>query len=191
MSPASRLLRRIPFIRWCAMQRIIRLRQRQSDESWAHVQSVLIAVGNMTIMWAGIGLMLNNLIEWHQAKIGTAVRRDFPRNFSTKLGYLKAMERDTRWTADERAKLYAIRLELARLNEFRKNMVHGLLHQKNKRTRDWHIYIAKEEGNGLLRRSISHSYADIMAASEAMAAISHEISPFFARIIGVPHPANQ
>jgi hypothetical protein len=190
MSPVKRQLRRIPFLRWCAMQHARDVRKKRKDASWAYVQSVLTTIGNMTITWAGIELMLNTLIEWYQARVGTVIRKDLPRDFSRKLAYLKKMEPDIRWSTADREQLRQIRIELARLNEFRKNIVHGLL-TRSGNTMDWQAYLARVEGPRLIRRTETYSNEELRAYSKAMAEVSHKMSPFFARLIGLPHRANR
>lgn len=190
LSPLLSLMRRVPALRWCALQYARRVREKQREASWAYVQSVLTTVGNMTITWAGIELMLNTLIEWYQGRVGQVIRPELPRNFADKLEYLRKMEPDVRWAADDRAKLRAIRIELKRLNEFRKEIIHGLLHQKNSRSTEWHVYSVREKGSKLVRSSKRYSNDDIQDFSRAMSSAANEISPFFAKLIDIPHPAN-
>jgi len=144
----------------------------------------------MTIMWAGIELMMDNLIEWYQTRVGTVIRSDLPRMLTNKLDYIRKMEPDIRWTVEERETLHEIRLEIARLSEFRHNLIHGLLHQKNSRTLDWHVHILKLNGNTVIRRNLTYSDAEIRKNVRAIFELSHKISPFFAQVIGLPHPSN-
>lgn len=173
------------------MQYVIKVRQRSRDIVWEHNKSVLVLVGQMTITWAGISLMLNTLIEWHHHASGQAFRKDMPRDFTQKLKYLEKLEQTTFWTPKDRAQITAIRLELANLNRFRVNMAHGLLHRTGSIGSPWKVHVAKEEQLGLARQTLVYSDADLRDQSRRMAEISHEISPFFAGLIGLPHPANR
>lgn len=136
MSLFKRAVRRVPFMRYCAMQYALRLKQKQREERWAYVQSVLTTVGNMTIAWAGIERMLDELIAWYQ-HARTNLEAEHPRSLSNKLSYLRLMQKDTSFTDEIREFLRYTRIETKRLGMERHNIIHGLLHLKSARELVW------------------------------------------------------
>ena len=135
-----------------------------------------MALGNITISWAGIGLILNRFIEAHHNQAGMSLVKELPRNFTGKLEYLKKVERDPRWAPERLAELKEMRLELADLNKRRINVTHGLLWRNGP---GWTVHIAKEDGDFLMRKNLSHSSQDIHDLSHDLAAIGGRLSRFF------------
>lgn len=171
------------------MRLALRRRKKAGDASWAYTQSVLTTVGNLTIMWAGIELMLTHLIVWYHERGGRAIRTDLPRMLTYQLEYLKKLERDIRFDQEVSDTLREIRLEITRLNEFRINLIHGVLHQRNRRSRDWHTHSVKIDGNGWRVVRATYTDSELCANVKAVSDLSHKMSPFIARVIGMPHPA--
>lgn len=178
-------------MRYCAMQYVQRVRRKQREASWAHVQSVLVTLGNITIAWAGIELMLTHLVIWHHVQNRVYPDRGLPRMLAYQIGYLKrSIETDAAFSDDDRAKLTNIRLRLTRLNDFRISVTHGVVHQRNRYTTDWYTHSVKIDG--LKWRIVKNRYTneDIQAKSREISELGSEMSPFIARITGMPHPAN-
>src|SRR3546814_18446180 len=96
MSPIIRLLRRIPILRKAALTHAQELRRKRKEDDWAYVQSVLGTVGMMTIHWAGIERLLDELIAAYQHS-HTDFSREHPRSLSNKLDYLKMLQQDERF----------------------------------------------------------------------------------------------
>lgn len=178
-------------MRYCALQYALRVRQRQSEASWAHVQSVLTTLGNIAIGWAGIELMLTHLVIWHHVKAGIAPDEGLPRMLAKQLAYVKkAIEHDPALTEATKSKLTDIRRRVVYLNEFRISVTHGVVHQRNRRTTDWHTHAIKIEGLGwrVIRNDYSNEF--IQQRCREISELGHEMSPFIASITGMPHPAN-
>lgn len=187
----KRLLRRIPLLRWCAYRYALKVRQRQSDASWAHVQLILTTIGNITIAWAGIELILSHLVIWHHWVNNSRPEKGLPRMLSFQLRYIKdRIEKDMNLPADVRDKLGELRLKIEELNDFRISIIHGVLHQRNKYTTNWHTHSLKIDE--LSWREIKNDYSadDIAQKSKEISDLGHELSPFVAGIIGLPHPLN-
>ena len=163
----------------------------QSDASWAHINVVLSTLGNITIAWAGIELMLAHLVIWHHIKSGIMPDEGLPRMLAKQLDYVKRhVEKDDTIPELDRSRIGAIRKRIFTLNDFRISVIHGVVHQRNRRTTNWHTQSIKIEG--MSWRVINHDYSNetIQAKSKEIQELGTEISPFFARIIGMAHPAN-
>lgn len=190
MSPFKRLLRKIPPLRWCALQYARRERQRQHDASWAYVQSVLTTIGNITIKWAMIELFLAHLIVWHHRKHDLRPKGGLPRMLAFQLDHIKKqIERDGSLDATTAAKLGEYRRRITDLNDFRINVIHGVLHRYGRRV-EWHTHALKIEGlqARIVRRTYSN--AEIQAKAQEMSNLAQELSPFICRIVGIRHPEN-
>lgn len=191
MSPFKRLLRRIPLLRWCAYKFALQVRQKQLDASWAHAQSVLTTLGNISISWAGVELMMTHLVIWHHVKNGVIPDEGLPHMLAKQLSYVKKyIETDASLDGVTRAQLADIRKRIFQLNDFRISIIHGVVHQRNRRTTDWHTHSIKIEGLGwrVIRRDYSNEF--IQEKSREISDLGHEMSPFIASIIGMPHPGN-
>lgn len=87
-------------------------------------------IGTMTVTWAGIERLLDELIATHQQQF-TDLSKEHPRSLSSKLDYLKMMERDVErysWGAREffrRTRIYA-----KRLGNERHEIIHGVIRRK-------------------------------------------------------------
>jgi hypothetical protein len=103
-------------------------RAKLRDIQWRYVQSVLVTVGNMTINWAGVERLLDELIAFYQHQ-ATDLSREHPRSLSTKLDYLKLMQKDERGPEPLREFLRVTRIEAKRLGNERHEIIHGLLHR--------------------------------------------------------------
>jgi hypothetical protein len=148
-------------------------------------------LGNITISWAGIELMLTHLVIWHHVKNRIYPETGLPRMLSKQLEYVKtSIERDQTLDEATRAKIADIRKRIVRLNEFRISVIHGVVHQRHGRTTDWHTHSIKIEGLGwrVVRNDYSNEF--IQERSREISELGHEISPFFASITGMSHTQN-
>jgi len=123
-----RLVRRVPILRKFALERAIKAREQKRQKDWAYVQSVLATVGLITINWAGIERLLDELIASYQHS-HTDLSCKHPRMLSSKLDYLKMMERDDRLHTKTREFLRDTRITAKRLGDNRHDIIHGLLHR--------------------------------------------------------------
>ena len=190
MSPSKRAIRRVPFLRYCAMRHAQRERKRQRKVRWEYVQSILTTVGNITIAWAGIELMMTHLIVWYHDRGGKAIRPDLPRMLKWQLDYLKKLENNPMFAGPTAIELASIRLEIARLNNIRNTLIHGVLHLTHTINLTWRTHSIKIDGNGWRFVTTHFSNDDLVRASTEISALGHRMSPFIARVIGMPHPAD-
>lgn len=177
-------------MRWCAMQYTLRERQKQSDKRWAYIQSVLTIVGNVTISWATIELQIAHLIIWHHRTRGLSPKEGWPRMLAKQLDHIKKIEGDGSVDDATSAKLTDFRLRVWKLNDFRISIIHGVLHQKDRRSTDWHTHSVKIEGQSARIVANHYTNGQIQLRSKEISELAHEMSPFIARIVGIPHPAN-
>lgn len=109
-----KLLLRVPTLRWCVLQHRLQVRRKRQEAAWEYTNSILAALGNITISWAGIGLILNRFIEAHHNQIGNIAKKGLPRNFTSKLEYLEKVEKHPGWSPDRSTELRAMRLDWPR-----------------------------------------------------------------------------
>jgi len=109
------------------MQYVRKQRAEIASVRWEYRQTILITVGNLTIMWAGVERMLDELIA-HWQHLATDLSQDHPMALARKLSYLKEMQRDERLSAAIRDFLRYTRIEAKRLGGERHDIIHGILH---------------------------------------------------------------
>lgn len=177
-------------MRWCALQYARRTREKQAEASWAYTQSVLTTLGNITIAWAGIEMMLTHLVLWHHVRSGIIPVDGLPRMLSKQLDYVKrTIEKDESLDIETRQHIAEIRRSIFILNEFRISVTHGVVHQRNRRTMDWHTQSIKIQG--LTWRVVNNTFSndEIQDKSRQISELGNDMSPFIASIIGMSHPA--
>ncbi len=110
------------------MQYALDVRKKKRDKDWTYVQSVLSLVGMMTIQWAGVERLLDELIAHYQHHY-TDLSQEHPRSLSNKLKYLRAMQRNEKLPEKMREFLRETRITAKRLGDDRHDIIHGLLHR--------------------------------------------------------------
>jgi hypothetical protein len=109
------------------MQYARKERTRRAEIRWQYRQTILVGVGNLTITWAGVERMLDQLIA-HWQHLATDLSKEHPRSLSKKLEYLKTMQKDERLNEPVREFLRATRIIAKKLGNDRHDLIHGLLH---------------------------------------------------------------
>lgn len=183
MSPAKRLLRRIPYVRWCAYRYAQQVRAKRRDGKWAYVQTVLITVGNVTITWAGVERILDELIGWYQQNC-TDLSREHPRSLKEKLKYLRLMQLDDRLTEETQKFLRQVRIEAKRLGNERHEIIHGMLMHKGGFSLEWQTQRVIYDGPNARLTSRSFHNNDLQKLSTDMAAFLHYLAPKVWILIG-------
>jgi hypothetical protein len=163
-------------MRYCAMQYALRLRQKQRDVRWAYIQSVLTTVGNMTIAWAGIERMIDELIAWYQ-HARTRLEAQHPISLKNKLAYLRVMQRDEGFTDEIREFLRHARIETKRLGAERHNIIHGLLHLKSARDMVWRTQRVLYDGAYARLEHRLYSNDEIQTISREISDLGGYLSP--------------
>lgn len=176
ISLTKRLLRRIPFVRWCAYRYAQQIRVKQNDAKWSYVQSVLVTVGNMTITWAGIERLLDELIAWYQHNC-TDLSKPHPLSLQNKLKYLRVMQCDERFTDETREFLRKVRIEAKRLGNERHEIIHGMLWHRGGFSLEWKTQRVVYDGPnaGLTHRTFHND--DLRRLSREISNFSHYLAP--------------
>lgn len=172
----GRLKRWNPVRRYRAFD-LRRARNRYREARWAETQSVLALVGTMTITWAGIESILDEVIAWYHRTGGKAVRWDHPRSLSAKVEYMKKMEPDVRFSHQDRATLRRIRLETNRVGTERHKLVHGFLHLGPFR-KNWSLHRTIYDGSDVSIEVSDFTSEHIRKVLSDMAALASILSPF-------------
>lgn len=120
------LLLRVPFFRFCRLQYRLRTRRLQAEVRELQHESLMMMVANMTISWAIVERMFDELIASYQ-HIATKLQHEHPRGLSNKLKYLRLMQCDQRLTEPVREWLRLTRIEARRLGNKRHEVIHGLV----------------------------------------------------------------
>jgi hypothetical protein len=144
---------------------------------------MLTTLGNISIMWAAINMILNTFIEWNQRRLGVELPRGLPKSFTGKLDHLRKVEKDELWSAEDRVEMREIRLALGRLNVTRAELFHGLVVMTGW-SEDYTIHIAKEEGNELIRKRRDQTYADLMAFRNELMGMIERLTVLYNPILG-------
>src|SRR4051794_28255650 len=105
-----KLLLRVPFLRFCALQHLKTIREKQAKARQLHIDSVILQVGETTMSWATVERMLDELIAFYQHS-ATDLSKEHPRSLSNKLKYLRLMQCDARFPDGVRAFLREARIE--------------------------------------------------------------------------------
>lgn len=174
----QRLLRRIPILRKAALHHALDVRRKRQDAAWGETQSVLIALGNISIGWAGINLVLNYFLENYTLHDGPMAKDEIPRSFEGKLDYMKKIERDPRCGPLYLAESKAIRQQLARMNKRRVSLVHGLIGRKGYGP-NWVVHIAKEDGKQLRRWKEHYTAQDVHDFAAEISAMGDRVTRLF------------
>ena len=127
----------------------------------------------MTIMWAGIERLLDELIGYYQQNF-TDLSIHHPISLSNKLEYLKRLQRDERFPVGVQEFCRETRITAKRLGKKRHDIIHGLLHRSGKLT--WRTQRVAYDGP-LARIEQSHYKNDDLAdISKEIFAFSHDLS---------------
>ncbi len=173
MSPIGSILRRIPPIRRYAYKRALQNRALRAQQRWEYVQSVLSLVGNMTITWAGIERLLDELIGYYQQNF-TDLSTDHPISLSNKLEYLKRLQRDERFPLGVQEFFRETRISARRLGKKRHDIIHGLLHRSGKLT--WRTQRVIYDGPHARIEQTRYENSDLADISKEIFAFSHDLS---------------
>lgn len=148
---------------------------RSLSEREATITYMLTTLGNSTVLWSAINLILNTFFEWNQQRLGVNLPRGLPKSFTSKLKLLKSVEKDGLWSALQRAEMRAIRIDLGALNSLRTELVHGLVHMTGL-DENFVIYIAKEEGHELIRKSVGRNYTELRQFCEDLSKMTERLT---------------
>lgn len=159
------------------------IRSKRREAKWAYIQSVLMTVGNITIVWAGVERVLDELIAWYQHSC-TSLSREHPRGLKDKLEYVHRMQCDESFTDETREFLRLIRIEAKRLGKGRHEIIHGMLWHKGGLSLEWTSQRVVYDGpNARIAHRTFHNN-DLQKLSAEMAEFSHYLAPKVWVLIG-------
>lgn len=170
-------------MRYCALQFALRVRQKQRDARSAYIQSVLAMIGNMTIAWAGIERILDELIAWYQ-HARTGLETQHPISLKNKLSYLHVMQRDASFPPGVQAFLRYARIETKQLGSERHNIIHGLMHLQSARDMVWRTQRVLYEGAYARLEHRVYSNEEIQDIGRKISDLGGYLSPKVWAIIG-------
>ncbi|MBS0253828.1 MAG: hypothetical protein JSS36_01115 [Proteobacteria bacterium] len=183
MSRMKRCLRRVPFVRWAALLHAQQLRSERAKIRQDYVLSVLATVGNVTITWAGIERMLDELIAWYQQNC-IEIRKDHPISLSGKLDYLKIMEKDDRLTEGAVDFIRDLRIKTKILGEKRHAIIHSLLSHNGGYSLKWTAQRVKYEGPHAKLEIHTYHNDDLQKISSEISDHSNHIAPRIWVLVG-------
>lgn len=174
-------------MRWYAKRNALRERRKQSDASWAHKQSVLTTLGAISVGWAGVELMLTQLVIWHHVSNKVTPDKDLARMLALQLDYIENnMENDASIDEETRKRISEIRHRATELNMFRVNVIHGIVHQNSRRTTDWLTYSIRIEGLSWREVRTAYTNEEIASKFQQIQKLGSDMAPFIARITRIP-----
>ena len=137
---------------------------------------MLVTVGNITITWAGVERVLDELIAWYQHGC-TELTKEHPVSLRKKLEYLHAMERDERFTDETSKFLRKVRIEAKRLGSERNEIIHGMLWHKGGHSLGWGTQRVTYRGpNASLTNQTFHN-DELQRISQAISDFLHYLAP--------------
>jgi hypothetical protein len=164
---------------------LIRARRQQKTRAarWTEIQSSLALIGGMTISWAAIERMFDELIAWYQHR-ATQLDAKHPISLSNKLDYLRTMQRDERFNSEIREFLRVARIEAKRLGTLRHDLIHGVLHRRAPGDFNW--YTQRVVYDGPYARLAHRTYTpdELRDVTSKIAEFGGYLSPKVWAIIG-------
>ena len=185
MSSFKRLVRRVPFMRWCALQYALQERKKLADARWKFRHSAFATVGHIAHTWAGIEAILDALIEWYHPIAGQAnIQNEVPVGLDGKVNYINKMIRDPGFPDSSKAALRSFKIEAKRLGKTRHLIVHGMMFRDPKTATGWRLQA--REFDKETSRIVSHYFENeaLLEILRQMSAFLHVLSPWVAKLIG-------
>lgn len=151
-------------------------RAKRRELRWNYIQGVLASVGQITTSWAGVEMLLDEMIGFYQHTC-TDLTVDHPVSLSKKLDYLRTMQRDPRLTDEMREFLRSARIQAKRLGNRRHDIIHGVVRHLGGPSTSWQIQRAIYEGpNARRNQRVFHSN-DLLTLGSDIATFAHFLSP--------------
>lgn len=127
----------------------------------------------MTITWAGVERLLDELIGYYQQNF-TDLSTDHPISLSNKLDYLKRLQRDERFPPGVQEFCRETRITAKRLGKKRHDIIHGLLHRSGKLT--WRTQRVVYNGPHARIEQTHYENSDLADISKEIFDFSHDLS---------------
>lgn len=181
-----RFLLRFGFFRYCVLVYLRKERKKRADQLWEYRRSIISTLGQITITWATIELIIDHLIAWYHPLMGQEhIQREMPVNFERKMAYINKMVRDDGFDDIAKSGLRSLRTEARRLNKARKLMIHGVAHHRNGFSQFWWFTIREFDGHQSQAVTYPVKDADLYEILRQMSEFSAAISPWVSDLIGL------
>ncbi len=151
-------------------------RSKRSDSNWNYVQSVMALIGHVTVTWAGIERMLDELIAWYQHR-ATRLDRAHPSNLKDKIKYLRRMAGDERLPTGTRNFLRRAADDVKKLGDRRHELIHGLTYRRPVPGGVWQsqrVRYVKAVARVTIRDFSNQDFQDLL---KEVGALAHYLSP--------------
>lgn len=122
-----------------------RFRSRKSHPGYTETDVFLMTVGNVTLGWAGVERILDELIAYYQHRF-TDLSAEHPRSLSNKLKYLRVIQKDERFTPGTREFMRNARIRAKQLGDERHNVIHALLTRLDGEASRWNAQRVAYDG---------------------------------------------
>lgn len=172
----TKLLKKINPIRRVRATLFRQQRSKQAQAAARQTEIVLMAVGNITISWAGVERILDELIAWYQHhRAGLSL--DHPREFGSKVKYLDRMLGDPGFGRPAKAFLIRVRGDADDLAKERNRLIHGLLHPIAPSRDRWQTQRVLYEGPVARLELIEHTVDDLQHLVAEIGALAAFLAP--------------
>lgn len=176
MNTIQRYARRVGFLRYCIVQHLRKVRQERAESYRRYEGSVMTLIGTMTVAWAGIERMLDEVIATHQQQY-TGLSERHPRELSRKLAYLKTMQNDVwnyKWGTREFFRV--VRIEAKRLGSERHDIIHGIMRRSSGKL-TWQCHRVVYDGPNASAVSRDFSNDELVQVLKDMRALTNLMTP--------------
>lgn len=157
------------------MQAALRTRRQQHDNTWENTKNVITTVGNITMSWAGVERILDELIAFYQLN-ATNLQHEHPRSLSSKLKYLRLMQCDPRHNDQIREFLRRARIEGKKLGDRRHDLIHGLISRSRVQGGRWTSQRIIYDGAYARLKITPYEVADFENVLRDINAYAHDLS---------------
>ena len=184
MSPIKRAFRRIPFVRFCALEYARKERKRLADIRWKFRYSAFASVGYIAHTWAGIEAILDALIDWYHPIAGREnIQTEVPVGLSGKLSYMNKMSRDPGFNDPAKETLLLFKREAKRLGKIRALIVHGMMFRDPGTPTGWHLQV--REFDKETSKVVTHHFDNdtLIETQRQMTGFLSALSPWALKII--------
>lgn len=171
-----KLLLRIPALRWCALQYLKSVREKQARARQLQIDATLMTIGNIVIAWAALERFLDEIIASYQIH-ATSLTHEHPKMLYRKLQYLRLMQCDKRFNDKTREWLRKTRLEINRLRDKRHDAIHGVLWRRSVKGNQWQSQRIVYDGPYARLQTTNVTQRDLHAVLSEITAFNHDLAP--------------
>jgi hypothetical protein len=153
-----------------------RIRSRKRRDNYTETDVFLMTVGNVTLGWAGVERIIDELIAYYQHRY-TDLSAQHPRNLSDKLKYLRRLQSDLRLTSETRDFVHKLRVEAKRLGNERHEIIHALLTRVDGNVARWGAQRVEYDGAVARLKHREFALADLENISVQISEFGQQLAP--------------